>query len=369
MSKIRVLIVDDAVVIRKILSDVLSSDDDIEVVGTAANGNIAIQKITQVNPDVITLDIEMPELNGIETLKKIRETHPRLPIIMFSTLTERGARATLDALAAGASDYVTKPANVGSVTAGKQAVRDELCAKIRSLAHRVIVSSPSPAEARPVPSLPRPTTSLLAPRTTRMIVIGVSTGGPNALAKVIPALPGNLPAPVLIVQHMPPMFTRLLAERLNAQSALKVCEAEEGMSLEAGSVYIAPGDFHLEPKSSGTGLIARLHQGPPENSCRPAADVLFRSAAQLYGKDLLAVVLTGMGKDGLVGCQLVKEKGGAVIAQDQQSSVVWGMPGFVVEAGLADEIVPLDTVAERIARIAGASAAQPFAAPQSSVRL
>lgn len=354
MPKVRVLVVDDAVVIRKILTDVLSTDSEIEVVGTAANGKIALQKIPQVNPDIITLDVEMPELNGLDTIPLIRKDYPKLPIIMFSTLTERGGQATLEALSRGATDYVTKPANVGSVTTAKEAVREELLRKIKALVSRPPSFQHPQAETKLMTSMPKQSATVINPRKNsqpiRMVVIGVSTGGPNALAKVIPSLPKEFPVPVMIVQHMPPMFTRLLAERLDAQAPLRVVEATAGMKLEAGTVYVAPGDYHLEAIKVEGGFMTSLHQGAQENSCRPAVDVLFRSVVPHFGAGLLGVVLTGMGQDGLNGCRHIKENGGVVIVQDEATSVVWGMPGYVAEAGLADAIVPLDQIAYEINR-------------------
>jgi two-component system chemotaxis response regulator CheB len=389
VARIRVLVVDDAVVVRRMLTDVLSAEPDIEVTGVAANGKIALQKIAQSTPDVVTLDVEMPELDGVATLRQIRVTWPKLPVIMFSTLTERGAAATLDALSAGASDYVTKPANVGSVTAALAKIREELIPKVRTLAEAngVAVSRPggdprgrapaSPAGTptgsgsaaaprtgsaagaasgmRPslTPSAPlamRPIGAGAADKWPEIIAIGTSTGGPNALAAVLPGLPADLPVPVVIVQHMPPLFTRMLSERLNAQSTLTVVEGQAGMVLKPGSVYVAPGDFHMELRRSGTAVMLGLVQTPPENSCRPAVDVLFRSVARVFGPRVLAVVLTGMGQDGLRGCEAICEAGGRVIVQDEASSVVWGMPGFVARAGLAEKVLPLEAVATEIVR-------------------
>lgn len=360
MSKIRVLIVDDAVVIRRLVSDVLATDADIEVVGTAANGRIALQKIPQCNPDVVTMDVEMPDLNGIETVRELRKTWPKLPVIMFSTLTERGGAATLDALAAGASDYATKPANVGSVTAGLETVRQDLIPKIKALAGRQVLPPPAatprpqPVRPAPRPAMPTPTS---APATgIEMLAIGVSTGGPNALAELMPALPASFPVPIVIVQHMPPMFTRLLAERLNAQSALTVVEGQAGMKLQPGWAYIAPGDFHMVVERKAMGAVLALTQAPPENSCRPAVDVLFRSVVEQYHGHTLGVILTGMGQDGLRGCELIREAGGQVVVQDEQSSVVWGMPGFVARAGLADRVLPLNMIAPELVRRTAAPA-------------
>ncbi len=357
MTKIRVLIVDDAVVIRRLVGDVLATDPDIEVVGTAANGRIALQKITQCNPDVVTMDVEMPEMNGIETVAAIRKTWQKLPVIMFSTLTERGGSATLDALAAGASDYVTKPANVGSVTAGLETVRRDLIPKIKALAGRaegrpaVLPPAPRAVALRPAGEAPRAAYPVAAPiGAVDILAIGVSTGGPNALAVVIPGLPASLPVPVVIVQHMPPMFTRLLAERLNSQSAVTVVEAQAGMVLKPGHVYIAPGDYHMTLQRRGTDYVTALNQAPPENSCRPAVDVLFRSVVEHFGGRTLGAILTGMGQDGLRGSEYVKDAGGQVVVQDEATSVVWGMPGYVAGAGLADRVVPLEGIAAELVR-------------------
>lgn len=347
MKRIRVLIVDDAVVVRRMVSDVLAADPGIEVVGTAANGRIGLQKIPQVNPDVVTLDVEMPELDGLQTLKAIRETWKSLPVIMFSTLTERGAAETLTALSLGASDYVTKPANVGSVALAQQRIRDELIPKVKALCG--VAATPEPVVAL----RPRPPAAGPAPvidRTPDIVAIGVSTGGPNALARLIPQLPAGFPVPVVIVQHMPPMFTRLLGERLNAQSPLAVREAVDGEVVQAGSVYIAPGDYHLTLQRRGTSIVTHLTQDPPENSCRPAVDPLFRSVSQIYGPRALGVVMTGMGQDGLRGSEDLVHAGSRVLAQDEASSVVWGMPGYVARAGLADRVLPLDGLAPEIVR-------------------
>jgi len=357
VSRIRVLVIDDAVVIRKILSDAISADPELEVVATAANGRIGLQKIPQVNPDVITLDFEMPEMDGLETLRHIRKDYPKLPVIMFSTLTERGADATFEALALGANDYVTKPANVGSVTNSREAVEKDLIRKIKALSLKAksLEAGQRNISLRAPELLPQTVRPALRPTSNTqkhidVLTIGVSTGGPNALAFLIPKLPEDLGIPVLIVQHMPPMFTRLLAERLNSQSKLNVVEASDGMTVTPGTVYIAPGDYHLEVFQSSKGVRTKLQQGPPENSCRPAVDVLFRSVAAVYGGNILGVILTGMGSDGLRGCELIKENGGVVFAQDKESSVVWGMPGYVAEAGLADLILPLEAIPQEIVR-------------------
>ena len=348
MDPIRVMVVDDSVVVRKIVTDVLSADPGIEVVGTAVNGKLALAKIDGLRPDLVTMDIEMPEMNGIEAVRAIRAGRNRVPIVMFSTLTERGASATLDALSAGANDYVTKPANVGSVAQSMESVREQLIPKIKALT------------GRPVTGLPRPTAAPVAvrppaPRTTphkvpAVLVIGSSTGGPEALARVLPTLPATLPVPVLLTQHMPPVFTRQFAQRLDRLCPLRVVEAVDGSPLLPGTVHLAPGDFHLTVRGTGRGATTVLSQGPPENFCRPAVDPLFRSAVTAYDGAVLAVVLTGMGADGRAGCSAVRDAGGTVVVQDQATSVVWGMPGAVASAGLADEVLPLDRVAESITR-------------------
>ncbi|MFN8195483.1 MAG: chemotaxis response regulator protein-glutamate methylesterase [Nocardioidaceae bacterium] len=348
MTRISVLVVDDSVVVRRLVSDVLASDPDIDVVGAASNGKIALAKIPQLNPDIVTLDVEMPVMDGLETLVELRKLYPRLPVIMFSTLTERGAGATLDALERGASDYVTKPANVGSISASMDAVRAQLIPKIKSLAaRRTAFTAPPPPRVTP----PTPIRAAATPRLdlpVEAVVIGVSTGGPDALTNVVTHLPGDLPVPVVVVQHMPPIFTALFAQRLNAKSALAVSEAEHRDRVEPGRVLVAPGDFHLRLKPDASGVVATLDQGTPENYCRPAVDVLFRSAAEVYGGGVLAVVLTGMGSDGARGAARIVEAGGAVVVQDEATSVVWGMPGAVVHAGLTPEVLPLGSIANAI---------------------
>lgn len=347
MPKIRVLVVDDAVVMRRMITEALAKDSELEIVGTAANGRIALQKIPQVNPDLITLDVEMPDMDGLTTVREIRKSHPRLPVIMFSTATQKGATTTLEALGAGATDYVTKPANVGSISEGLKRLESELIPKIKAhcgkLASRGSLFGPAAPRLRTVtPAVRQP---------VEVVCIGASTGGPNALATVLSGLPATFHLPVLIVQHMPPVFTQALAERFNSLGPLHCVEAIDGQVIEPGCVYIAPGGKHMEVKrdTNGRRRIA-THEGPPENSCRPAVDVLFRSIAEHYGATTLAVVLTGMGQDGLRGCRNIHEKHGNIVVQDEVSSVVWGMPGHVAHDGIADAIVPLDQVSLEITR-------------------
>ncbi len=344
MAPIRILIVDDSVVIRKLLSETLSADPAIEVLGTASDGRIGLAKVAQLHPDLVTLDVEMPVMNGLETLAELRKLYPKLPVIMFSTLTEHGAAATLDALSLGASDYATKPSNTGSPALAIAAIRAELIPKIKALCagHATKLALPPPRAAVPVR---RPLHQRI-----EIVAIGTSTGGPNALAEVLPRIPKDFPVPIVLVQHMPPIFTRLLAERLAAHSEIAVQEGSAGVALSPGQVWIAPGNFHMTVKRSGLSWRLELNQGPPENSCRPAVDVLFRSVAEVYGAGTLAVVMTGMGSDGVVGARSIRQKGGEVIIQDEASAVVWGMPGLVYASGQADAVYPLDQLGHEITR-------------------
>lgn len=345
--KIRVLVVDDSGVIRRVVTEALASDPAIEVIGSAVDGRTAVDKVAKLKPDAVTMDIEMPNMNGIEAVRAIRKTQPRLPIVMFSTLTERGASATLDALAAGASDYVTKPSNTGSFEQSKTNIRDQLIPKLKALTgtRRVVGAG---VAAKPVPA-PRTAPPKARTGPYQALVIGCSTGGPDALAQVLPQLPADLPVPVLVVQHMPPLFTRLLAQRLDGNCKLKVAEASEGDVVRPGQILIAPGGKHLTVRRQGTTVQVHLTEDPPENFCRPAVDVLFRSASSLYGDRLLAVVLTGMGRDGEKGAGLIRSAGGEVVVQDEPTSVVWGMPGAVAMAGQADKILPLPRIGQEIA--------------------
>lgn len=349
MAKIRILVVDDAVVFRRLVSEELSSDPALEVVGTAPNGRIALAKIPQVNPDLVILDVEMPEMDGLATLTELRKTYPHLPVIMFSALTERGAAETLDALALGATDYFTKPTNVGGLDAALEVIREQLIPEIKALCK---VTSPTPAPARPKQQAVPPGPGSRASR-VEVVAIGASTGGPNALADLFATLPAKFPVPIVIVQHMPPMFTRLLAERLSAQFPIRAQEGASGSILEPGQAWIAPGDYHMITIRDGTHVRLLVHQDPPENSCRPAVDVLFRSVAQTFGASSLGVILTGMGQDGLRGCEAIREAGGQLLAQDEATSVVWGMPGFVARAGLADRVLPLSLIGDEILRRVG----------------
>ena len=391
---IRVLVVDDSVVVRRLIVDSLTGAPDIEVVGTAANGLLAQAKIDQLKPDAVTMDIEMPQMDGIAAVRELRKRHKRLPVIMFSTLSAAGASATLEALSAGATDYVTKPSNVGSIAESIAAVREQLVPKIHALAGRRPPGPPArtgpvpgrpglspPAAGRPggpVPGRPgltparpggpatagpaRPVRRAGAAGRVDILAIGSSTGGPDALTKVLQALPTDLPVPIVVTQHMPPVFTRMFAERLDRSTPLHVVEAGDGMELAPGTVYIAPGDKHLVLQRRSTATLTQLSGAPPENSCRPAVDVMFRSVAALFGASAFATVLTGMGYDGRGGAKVLREAGAEILAQDEASSVVWGMPGAVVGAGLADEILPLDRIAAAlIQRVQAGRGARPTA--------
>ena len=341
MTKIRVLVVDDSVVVRRVLTDAIGSDPALEVVGAAATGQIALQKIPQVSPDVVVLDVEMPDMDGLETVKRIRASWPKLPVIMCSSLTERGAETTLKALSNGASDCIAKP----SALAAAAGFQSELRAKIRALGGRNEASPPVSAR----PQLVTPRLRTLVKPSISVIAIGCSTGGPNALSSVFATLPKDLGVPIFITQHMPPLFTKMLAERLASSTGLSVVEAKHGDIVQPDRTYIAPGDFHLTVTAD---LRISLHQGVPENSCRPAVDPMFRSLAQVYGGGVLALVMTGMGHDGMRGARSVVDAGGTVIVQDAETSVVPSMPGAVLSAGLADGVYPLDRIGlELVARV------------------
>ena len=454
-APIRVMIVDDSSVVRRLLTQALSRHEEVEVVGSAANGAIALAKLPQIAPEVMILDIEMPEMDGITTLTHLRQTHPRLPVIMFSTLTERGASVTFDALAAGASDYVLKPTtqpgeNLDAVVATALVPKIVALARSRfgaalqaAMAVSTEPSAPAPRTPpllgnpastvqpgaasvtptqrslvnsfapKPLPTLARPSmlgvraslpgsaakpsmptrpssTDLLAQvaafsetptgnntivsggasdaaklllrsaqasaaagtrlrKPVQIIAIASSTGGPNALAEVLPRLPGSLPVPIVVVQHMPPIFTRCLAERLAQRCELRLLESQGGERLQPGHAYIAPGNYHLELVREADGSVSTmLSEGPAENSCRPAADVLFRSVARVYGGAALCLVLTGMGQDGLRGARAIHEAGGRVLVQSGPTCVIWGMPRAVEEAGIAEAVVPLPELSAAI---------------------
>jgi len=343
-TKKRVLLVDDAVVIRKALSLAIAQDRDLEVAGTAVNGRVALAKFPTLKPDIVLLDFEMPEMDGLATVRELRKIDARVPIIMFSSLTARGASLTLEALSLGATDYVTKPSNV-DMTATLEAISRELIPKIRALcrlpeAHASFAAAVIPRTQTPPICLP-PRPRVLSP--VQIVAIGVSTGGPDALARLLPSLPANFPVPLVIAQHMPAIFTSLLAARLSAKSALQVQECVPGQPLTPGCAVIAPGDFHMEVSQEDGLVVLKTHQGPKVNFCR-------HSVARVFAARSLAVILTGMGQDGLKGCETLSGLGARIYVQDEASSVVWGMPGYVARGGLADKILPLDQIAAEIVR-------------------
>ena len=347
MTPVRVLVVDDSVVVRRLVSEMLGRDPRVEVVGTAPDGRLALARVEQLAPDVVTMDIEMPVMNGIEAVRALRRAGHRMPIVMFSTLTERGAVATLDALAAGATDYVAKPTGGHSVADSVQRVADELVPKVLGLAgtaaRRGTVPRrvPSPAPRGPVARV----TGLLPAHGVRLVVVGTSTGGPEALSRLVGGLSAAPPVPVLVVQHMPPVFTSQLAARLDRLGPATVVEAAAGDPLVPGTIYVAPGDHHLVVRTRAAGFAAGLDDGPPVSFCRPSVDVLFSSAVEAVGGELVALVMTGMGADGRTGCGQVVAAGGTVMVQDEATSVVWGMPGAVATAGFAHRVLPLGDLA------------------------
>lgn len=338
-QKTRVLVIDDSALSRRMIVQILEQSPSVEVIGTAADGAAGLQQISRLRPDVVTLDLEMPVLDGLGVLRRLQKETWRPKIVVLSAYSERGAAVTMDALSLGATDYVLKPGAGRGGQSAMDVLKGELIPKLEALGRRVFRAGFTPRVAAPV--APRAKSDLKA------VVIGVSTGGPGALGQLIPRIPGTLPVPILVVQHMPAMFTKRLAERLDETSALKVCEAQEGQRVVPGTVYIAPGDHHMTVARAG-GAHIRLNQGPPEQSCRPAADVLFRSAAEVYGGHVMVLVLTGMGQDGLAGTEILRNLGAYVVAQNEETSVVWGMPGAVVQAGLAHAVLPLSEISTAV---------------------
>lgn len=347
---IKVLVVDDSAFMRKILSDVFAGESDFTVVDTARNGQDALEKIKKYKPDLVTLDVEMPVMDGITALEKIMAETP-VPIIMVSSLTRDGANATIRALELGAVDFIAKTAGPISSVSGIQA---ELLAKCRAAVKsnfgqitriKPVTSTLPPLVARPAPQF----TSLTAGE--KVVAIGTSTGGPRALQEILTKLPGNLPCGVVIVQHMPPGFTKSLSERLNSLCSLSVKEAEHNDMIQPGLVLIAPGDHHMILERDGSKTVIKLNQNPPVGGHRPAVDPMMESVAAIYGKHALGVILTGMGHDGAKGIQLIKQRQGYTIAEDQSTAVVFGMPKSAIELNAVDKIVPLPLVAEEIVRV------------------
>jgi two-component system chemotaxis response regulator CheB len=356
--RIRVLIVDDSALVRSLLTDILRSDPGIEVVGAAGDAHVAREKIKQLNPDVLTLDVEMPKMDGITFLKNLMRLRP-MPVVMVSSLTERGADVTLDALAIGAVDYLSKPKI--DLAATLKDYSEELIEKIK-MASRASVRALDPCRAQTIAVRPKFTTDAVLPKaaaagskqfrtTDRIIAIGASTGGTEAIKDVLTKLPPDTPG-VVIAQHIPKAFSTPFAKRMNDCCQMTVYEAEDGQQLLAGHVYIAPGDRHLMVVRDGARYVLRLDDGVPVNRHKPSVDVLFRSVAQNAGRNAIGVILTGMGKDGAKGLKEMLDAGSQTIAQDEASSVVWGMPGEAVALGAAQHVVSLDSVAGKIRALA-----------------
>lgn len=353
----RVMIVDDSSVVRAVIARSLEQDPSIKVVSSVANGALALKVLPTLPVDVILLDIEMPEMDGIEALPRLLALRPAVKVIMVSSLTRRSAEISLRAMALGAADYVPKPAS-GLSTADD--FRAELLAKVKAHAARARrgvtgarppVSSAAPRVAGVPPAGPVALRKAVIEKPT-VIAIGSSTGGPQALSEVLKSIGSGVTQPIVITQHMPPTFTAILAEHMTRYAGRLAAEAQDGEALLPGRIYVAPGGLHMLAEATTTGTVLRLSDAPPENSCRPAVDPMLRSLSAIYGRKLLAVILTGMGYDGLKGCQVVAASGGGVIAQDQASSVVWGMPGAVAQAGICNAVLPLGEIGKTIGRIA-----------------
>lgn len=368
-TPIRVLVVDDSVVYRKIVRDILLDLPGVEVVGTAANGKIALQKIEQLRPDLLTLDLEMPEMDGLEVLRQIKRAANDVGVIMLSGATTQGAKATMVALELGAFDFIPKPAS-GTLEEHIETLRHNLhtrimafaCTKqVHTILHSAALTSSQPAAASPAykkTEIPAHIYNAKNRSTARpeVVAVGISTGGPPALIHMLPRLPADLGVPMLIVQHMPPVFTKSLADDLNRRCALTVSEANHGQQLMPGHVLIAPGGKQMKVAKEDERIIVQITDDPPENSCRPSVDYLFRSVTEIYQGNAIGVIMTGMGSDGTMGCREMKRHGAAIIAQDEASCVVFGMPKCPVEEGIADVVAPLDSIAVEIVRLIGKGA-------------
>ena len=360
----RIMVVDDSAVIRGLLTRALESDPDIAVIASVGDGQMAINAIQRQDVEIVILDIEMPVMDGLTALPKLIAARPGVQVLIASTLTLRGATVSLKALAAGAADYVTKPGSSALTTAAE--FKRELVSKVRALAEARRRTRgealPEPAadgtaSAEPTPAL-RPAAIRLRPQPSarpEVIAIGSSTGGPQALFRILKSLAG-VRQPILITQHMPATFTTILAEHIARLAGVSAAEAVDGEAVESGRVYVAPGDFHMIVESAGKERRLRLTKAPPENFCRPSVDPMLRSLAQAYGRRVLCAILTGMGQDGLKGGEVLVAAGGAVVAQDEKTSIVWGMPGAVAIAGLCSAVLPIDELGALIARLAARGA-------------
>jgi two-component system chemotaxis response regulator CheB len=365
VTDLRVLVVDDTIVYRKIVSDILTSIPGVQVVGSANNGKVALSRIEALKPDLITLDVEMPEMNGLEVLERLGGIAPETGVVMLSTLTTRGGDITIKALELGAFDFVPKPQN-GSMGENLEAVRRILTPIVLAFQRRKDIrerlrglpASPPPQASKVLPSRSASAVDIaqrmqkLSTRKAKseIVAIGISTGGPNALARMMPMLPADIGVPILIVQHMPPVFTASLAKSLNAKCALGVKEAEQGEIIQNNIAYIAPGGKQMKVVAAGDGKnrTLKITDDPPENSCRPSADYLFRSVASHYVGRATGVIMTGMGSDGSAGLKEMKNSGAHIIAQDEASCTVFGMPKEPIESGIVDIVAPLNDIAAAI---------------------
>ena len=369
----RVMVVDDSAVIRGLLSRALEGDPELRVVASVGDGQMAINALSRQGIDVIVLDIEMPVMDGLTAIPKLIAIDPAVKIIMASTLTLRGAEVSMKALQSGAADYVTKPSSTRELGAADSFKR-ELVSKVKALAISArragsrnraglrnerlptpLTSFPRPRSMDPAAVVLRPMPAV--PPSPDIIAVGSSTGGPQALFEVLSHLKGGVRQPILITQHMPATFTTILAEHITRQCGIPCAEAKDGEPLVGGRIYLAPGDFHMVLTTKGTGTVLSVNKDPPENFCRPAVDPMMRSIAKIYGKRALAIILTGMGQDGMRGCTELVAAGGLTIAQDEASSVVWGMPGAVATAGLCSAVMPLREIGPFIRKIASRTAA------------
>lgn len=354
--KIKVLIVDDTALYRKIIRDVLEEFPEIEVVGTAPNGKIALSKLETLKPDMITLDQEMPEMDGLETLRQINANKINIAAIMVSSLTTHGATITMQALNLGAFDFIAKP-DSNNIQDNIKSLKEQFEPKIKAFVRRqsIRLTEAAPEVNKKVDTVSDPISKTVKAHSglsgrPKIVAIGISTGGPKALAEVIPLIPGDLGVPIVLVQHMPPVFTKALAESLDKKSALTIVEGSDGLTLEANTVYIAPGGKQMKVvEGAGIGqYLLKITDDPPENHCKPAADYLFRSVSTVFPGKALAVIMTGMGRDGTLGLRMLKREGAQVLAQDEPSCVVFGMPMEAIKAGVVDHIIPLNQMATKI---------------------
>lgn len=342
IKKIKVLVVDDSILMRRMISDMINEDDNLQVVDTAKNGLELMEKLKHIQPDVITLDVEMPRMNGIEVLSALKQRQLNIPVIMLSSLSKSGAEITIRSLELGAFDFIAKPS--GTISLDINSLKEELVSKLKLAAE----NTKSLYRNYDYKKEKAPITKIARERAYRAVVIGASSGGPKAIHSVITALPGDLGVPIFIVQHMPKGFTKVFADRLNSNSALSVREAEDMDEIAANKVFIAPGGFHLEV---GSEKILRTTTKPPKWGVRPAVDYLFESASEVYKEDIISVVLTGMGKDGAKGTEVIKAGGGYTISEDQSTCTIYGMPKAAYETGAVCEVVPLYHIAERIVEL------------------